>query len=56
MPVLLEPDEHERWLHGSIQDVIGFQFRAPVSDERMIVRRTGDAWRSGNPPPSHVQL
>ena len=27
MPVLLHPDEHDAWLHGSIDDVIAFQAR-----------------------------
>lgn len=52
MPVLLGPDEYERWLHGSIQDVIGFQFRAPMAPARTIVEHTDDRWRSGSPPPS----
>jgi putative SOS response-associated peptidase YedK len=47
MPVLLEPTEYDRWLHGSIQDVIGFQFRPPIAAERMVVTRTNDLWRSG---------
>jgi putative SOS response-associated peptidase YedK len=50
MPVLLAPDEYDRWLHGSISDVIGFQFREPVAAERMVVTRTDDLWRSGGLP------
>ncbi len=50
MPVLLEPQDYDRWLHGSIQDVIAFQFRPPMSAERMIVERTDDLWRSGKVP------
>ena len=56
MPVLLEPHEHARWLHGSIRDVIGFQFRAPLAAERMAVLRTEDPWRGGGPPPDGSQL
>lgn len=56
MPVLLEPHEHDRWLHGSIQDVIAFQFRPPVAAERMDVIYTDDAWRGGEPPPEGEQL
>lgn len=56
MPVLLEPGEHARWLHGSIQDVIGFQFRAPIAAERITVLHTDDAWRDGGPPPAGSQL
>ncbi len=50
MPVLLEPDEIERWLRGSIQDVIAFQFRPPIAAERMIVEQTIDRWRGEGLP------
>jgi putative SOS response-associated peptidase YedK len=50
MPVLLEPDEYDRWLQGSIQDVIAFQYRTPISAERMIVDRTEHRWRSDGLP------
>jgi putative SOS response-associated peptidase YedK len=50
MPVILMPEDYERWLTGSIQDVIGFQFGAPISAERMVIERTEDAWRSGKLP------
>lgn len=56
MPVLLEANEHDRWLQGSVQDVIAFQYRAPVPADRMIVDRTVDSWRSGVPPRSGVQI
>lgn len=52
MPVLLDPHDYDRWLHGSIQDVIGFQFRAPLAAERTKVLHTDDLWRSGKLPPS----
>lgn len=52
MPVLLDPADFTRWLHGSVQDVIAFQFRAPIDAERMVVTRTEDAWRSGKLPPA----
>ncbi|MCJ9690412.1 hypothetical protein MOV76_01915 [Rhizobium sp. PRIMUS64] len=29
-PVLLQESEWERWLHGTIEDVIEFQFREPM--------------------------
>lgn len=51
MPVLLEPSEYDRWLHGSIQDVIQFQYRAPIEASRMVVEPTEDRWRSGKGPP-----
>lgn len=56
MPVLLEADEHDRWLQCTIQDVVAFQFRALVSADRMLVDRTDDPWRSGVPPRSGVQI
>ena len=56
MPVLLCHDEYERWLHGSIADVIQFQFRAPIEAWRMKVTATDDRWRSGKLPPMAEQL
>lgn len=56
MPVLLEPNEHELWLHGGIEEVIRFQFRAPVAAERVEVIATDDPWRGGAPPPAAEQL
>lgn len=47
MPVLLAPHEYARWLHGSIEDVIAFQFRPPLAAARMVVTHTDDRWRSG---------
>jgi putative SOS response-associated peptidase YedK len=51
MPVILDPGEYELWLHGSIQDVIRFQYRDPIEASRMVVERTEDRWRSGKGPP-----
>lgn len=56
MPVLLDPGEYERWLQGSIVDVIQFQFRSPFETSRMVVERTNDRWRSGKLPPIAKQL
>lgn len=56
MPVLLEPREYDRWLHGSISDVIWFQHRPPLAAERMRVERTEDLWRSGVGPPRQLAL
>lgn len=50
MPVLLAPKEYGLWLHGSIEDVIRFQFREPVPAARMEVEKTDDLWRSGALP------
>jgi len=47
MPVLLDPADYAAWLHGSIRNVIGFQFGAPIAGERMVVTRTEDLWGSG---------
>ena len=52
MPVLLAQKEYDRWLHGSIQHVIAFQFRPPLPASRMIVEHTDDRWRSHALPPS----
>lgn len=49
MPVMLRPAEYERWLHGPIADVIGFQFRKyppgylekRTTDERWVVKDYG---------------
>lgn len=50
MPVLLDAQDHDRWLHGSIEDVIRFQFREPMRADRMAVEKTDDLWRSGALP------
>ncbi|MCV9960291.1 SOS response-associated peptidase family protein [Pararhizobium sp. BT-229] len=49
MPILLKPDEWDRWLHGSIEDVIAFQFRA-MPWEDFEIMHTRDRWKSGTPP------
>jgi putative SOS response-associated peptidase YedK len=56
MPVLVGADEHERWLHGTIQDVIGLQFREPIEPSRIVVDRTGEPWRGGNRRPASTQM
>lgn len=50
MPVLLKKAEWDLWLHGSIEDVIAFQFREPLSSDEFEVLQTRDLWRSGMPP------
>lgn len=50
MPAILAPDEYDRWLHGTIQDVIAFQFREPPPAEDFEILHTRDRWRSGIPP------
>lgn len=52
MPVLLDPADHARWLHGDVRDVIDFQFR-PFPAERLQIERTDDLWvrRETKPKP-----
>lgn len=52
MPVLLDPHHYDRWLHGSIKDVILLQHGAPFAAERMMVEQTKDLWRSDGLPAS----
>jgi len=56
MPVLLEPGEYDRWLRGSIRDVISFQFRPPIAAERMVIDRIEDLWRSDGLPTMQLSL
>jgi putative SOS response-associated peptidase YedK len=50
MPALLGRGEYERWLNGSISDVIEFQFRAPLAADQIEVIHSEDRWRSGDVP------
>lgn len=50
MPLLVGLDEYHRWLHGSISDVIEFQYRAPPPSDQLAVHHTKDRWNSGIPP------
>lgn len=50
MPVLLAPNDYDVWLRGSIEDVIRFQFRAPLDPGQMEEERTDDLWRTGGLP------
>lgn len=43
MPVLLHADEHEQWLHGSLDDLVAFQKRK-FPAELMLMERTSDLW------------
>ncbi|UDF29406.1 UNVERIFIED_ORG: SOS response-associated peptidase family protein [Roseateles sp. XES5] len=43
MPVLLQPDEYEQWLHGSFEDALGFQTRV-FPPELIEVERTPELW------------
>jgi putative SOS response-associated peptidase YedK len=58
MPAILAPEEYERWLRGSIEDVIAFQFRPSIPAERFLVDRTNDLWipRSRRSDPMNASL
>lgn len=43
MPVLLMPDEYDRWLNGSYDDLIAFQQRC-FSDDLIEMTRTDELW------------
>jgi putative SOS response-associated peptidase YedK len=43
MPVLLLPDDYDRWLNGSFDDLIGLQERC-FSDDLIVIDRTSDLW------------
>ena len=43
MPVLLMPDEYDRWLNGSFDDALGFQQRC-FPDELIEMTRTDELW------------
>lgn len=50
MPLLVGPEEYDRWLHGTISDVIALQFRPPPPSELFAIHHTKDRWNSGIPP------
>lgn len=50
MPVLLGPEDHDRWLHGTVTDVIGFQYRQPIASAAMTIEHSEALWRSGTAP------
>lgn len=43
MPVLLMPDEYDRWLNGSVDDALGFQQRC-FPDDLIEMTRTDELW------------
>ncbi|SEJ86740.1 Putative SOS response-associated peptidase YedK [Sphingobium sp. AP50] len=43
MPVLLHEDEYDRWLHGTFEDIVGFQNRC-FPDDLIAMERTSEAW------------
>jgi putative SOS response-associated peptidase YedK len=48
MPVLLPPEDYDRWLEGSIRDVIEFQFR-PFPADRIEMDQTDELWVQRKP-------
>jgi putative SOS response-associated peptidase YedK len=48
MPILLLPDDHDRWLHGTMDDVLAFQFRCFL-DELIEMERTSEPWIKREP-------
>ncbi|MDB5700539.1 MAG: hypothetical protein JWL66_738 [Sphingomonadales bacterium] len=42
-PVLLHPDEYDRWLHGSFDEALSFQLRC-FPDDLIEMTRTGEYW------------
>lgn len=43
MPVLLHPDDYERWMTGSWDDILAFQRRC-FPDELIEMDRTSELW------------
>jgi putative SOS response-associated peptidase YedK len=43
MPLLLHRDDHDRWLHGSFDDILAFQARC-FPDDLIVMERTGEPW------------
>jgi putative SOS response-associated peptidase YedK len=50
MPVILMPHEYDDWLSGSVEDLIRFQFGPAIAQDRIVVDRTEDLWRSDGLP------
>lgn len=55
MPVLLMPDDYDRWLHGDIEDVLAFRDRCFPND-LIEMERTGELWNRKNCPPIEPTL
>lgn len=51
MPVLLHRDEHDQWLHGSLEDVEAFRDRC-FPDDLIVVDRTTELWAKRKPLPA----
>jgi putative SOS response-associated peptidase YedK len=49
MPVLLMPDDYDRWLNGSLDDALAFQLRC-FPDELIAMDRTSEPWAKRTAP------
>ncbi len=45
MPVILAPEDHDKWLFGSFEDVLALQ--RPCDPDRMQIERTDRPWNAG---------
>ena len=45
-PSCFDPTTMSIWLHGSIKEVLGFQFRKYPA-ERLRIEKTDELWRGG---------
>lgn len=48
MPVLLHPEDYDRWRHGSLDDVVAFRDRC-FPDELIVIDRTSEPWFKRKP-------
>lgn len=55
MPVLLMPHEYDQWLHGTFDDVMGFQKRC-FPDALIEMTRTSEPWVKRKEAPSQGAL
>jgi putative SOS response-associated peptidase YedK len=55
MPVLLMPDEYDRWLHGDLDDAVALQNRC-FPDELIEMTRTQELWIKRKPAAGDATL
>lgn len=55
MPVLLMPDEYDRWLNGSFDDAVAFQDRC-FPDDLIEMTRADELWVKRKPAASELPL
>ena len=49
MHVLLQPDDYDQWLHGSLDEIASLQDRC-FPEERIAIERTSDLWFNRSMP------